>query len=245
MKGASVARAEKETKVSTAAGRRATVRSSPRIGQRSPRPAPYQMLKAAILDGTLEPGAPLVEVQLAEWCGVSRTPIREALTRLEQDGLVERSERGLVVRQRSPEEILDIYEIRVVLEAMAARLAAERHTRMDKIRISKALERWQNAGAEMPPGELVNINLELHRATWIASHNQPLIDLLERLTLHLGRYPATTLTAPGRLKSALAEHQHLVDAVFARDPDAAAEAATEHFTTALKIRLEQSEAELT
>jgi DNA-binding GntR family transcriptional regulator len=202
------------------------------------------MIKSAILDGTFEPGVPLVEVQLAEWCGVSRTPVREALTRLEHDGLVQRSDRGLVVRQRSPEEILDIYEIRIVLEAMAARLAAERHTRLDKVRIAKTLERWQSATEDTAPGELMNLNHELHRATWLASHNQPLIDLLERLALHLGRYPVTTLTAPGRLKTALTEHQHLVEAVFARDADAAATAATEHFTAAMKIRLEQSEAEI-
>jgi DNA-binding GntR family transcriptional regulator len=205
---------------------------------------PYQMIRAAILDGTFEPGTPLVEVQLAEWCGVSRTPIREALTRLEHDGLVERSERTHIIRQRSPEEILDIYEIRVVLEAMAARLAAERHTRMDRIRMSKALERWQNATSEMAPADLRNLNQELHRATWAASHNQALIDLLERLAPHLGRYPATTLTAPGRLKTALVEHQELTEAIFARDVDRAAEVAHRHFTAALKIRLMQSEAEI-
>jgi len=202
------------------------------------------MMKSAILEGTLEPGAPLVEVQLAEWCGVSRTPIREALTRLEQDGLIERSDRGFVVRLRSPEEILDIYEIRVVLETMAAKLAAERHTRVDKIRITKALERWQAATENMEASELMKLNQELHRATWLASHNQPLIDLLERLSLHLGRYPATTLTAPGRLKTARSEHEELVEAIFARNPEAAAEAATKHFTAALKIRLEQSESEI-
>jgi DNA-binding FadR family transcriptional regulator len=132
-----------------------------------------------------------------------------------------------------------------VLETMAARLAAERHTRIDKVRISKALERWQAATEDMAPSELMKLNQELHRATWLASHNQPLIDLLERLALHLGRYPATTLTAPGRLKTALSEHDQLVEAVFARDPEAAAEAATKHFTAALKIRLEQSEDEIT
>jgi DNA-binding GntR family transcriptional regulator len=250
-----VARANRGAKESTSAARGTADRASqprpatgrrrtPKIGQRAPQQTPYQMVKAAILDGTFEPGVPLVEVQLAEWCGVSRTPIREALTRLEHDGLIERSDRGYVVRLRSPEEILDIYDIRIVLEAMAARLAAERHTRLDKVRITKALERWQSATEETAPGELMNLNQELHRATWLASHNQPLIDLLERLALHLGRYPATTLTAPGRLKTALAEHQHMVDAIVNRDADAAAEAATQHFSAAMRIRLEQSEEEI-
>ena len=80
-------------------------------GPRS-RVSPYDMLKRAILSGGLAPGQSLVETSLAEWCGVSRTPIREALTRLEQDGLVHHYDGGLVVRVRSPEEILDIYETR-------------------------------------------------------------------------------------------------------------------------------------
>src|ERR1700754_1808293 len=84
-------------------------------------PTPYERLKQAILDGELVPGQQLVEISLAQWCQVSRTPIREALSRLEQDGLALRTDRGLVVRERSPEEILDIYDTRIVLEAMAAR----------------------------------------------------------------------------------------------------------------------------
>ena len=91
----------------------------------------YERLKNAIITGELGPGTHLVESSLARLCQVSRTPVREALTRLEQDGLVHQGARGLVVRERSPEEILDIYETRIVLEATAARLAAERHTALD------------------------------------------------------------------------------------------------------------------
>lgn len=239
-----MARAVGDSKRRTSKVNRTAARSTATIGKRSDQPTSYEMIKAAIWDGTLEPGVQLVEAQLAEWCGVSRTPVREALTRLQHDGLVERNERGLVVRERSPEEILDIYEIRVVLEAMAARLAAERHTRVDGIRITRALERWKEATAGTNPAELVAINQEFHRATWLASHSQTLIDLLERLTLHLGRYPATTLTAPGRLKTAHSEHQKLIDAVLAGDTDAAGKAATDHFTAAMRIRLEQTEAEI-
>ena len=239
-----MARVVGDSKRSTSKVNRATAPSTTMIGKRSEQPTPYEMIKAAIWDGTLEPGVQLVEAQLAEWCGVSRTPVREALTRLQHDGLVERNERGLVVRERSPEEILDIYEIRVVLEGMAARLAAERHTRMDGIRITKALERWNASTDGTNPADLVAMNQEFHRATWLASRSQTLIDLLERLTLHLGRYPATTLTAPGRLKTARSEHQEIADAVLAGAANAAAKAATDHFTAAMRIRLEQTEEEI-
>src|SRR5690606_35558099 len=94
-------------------------------------PSPYERIKEAIIAGDLAPGQPVVETALAEWCQVGRTPIREALTRLEQDGLLIRTSRGLVVRERSPDVILDIYETRILLEAAAARTAAARRTQLD------------------------------------------------------------------------------------------------------------------
>ena len=100
----------------------------------------YEQLRQSIIEGRLLPGESLVEANLASTYGVSRTPIREALTRLQQDGLVHRGDRGLVVRESTPEEILDIYETRVILEAQAARLAAKRRTEFELARIMN--EQW-------------------------------------------------------------------------------------------------------
>ncbi|MDP9846525.1 GntR family transcriptional regulator [Streptosporangium lutulentum] len=200
------------------------------------RPSPYERLKQAILTGELVPGQQLVETPLAQWCQVSRTPIREALTRLEQDGLVLRTDRGLVVRERSPEEILDIYETRIVLEAMAARTAAIRRSPIDVITMRRVADRLErlDTGDEI---ELVEANRDLHRALWRATHNESLIDLLTRLDLHLARYPATTLSQPGRWREANAEHRAIVDAVDAQDPDLAEDLAAKHFTRARDLRL--------
>ncbi|MFC7645008.1 GntR family transcriptional regulator [Streptosporangium lutulentum] len=167
---------------------------------------------------------------------MSRTPIREALTRLEQDGLVLRTDRGLVVRERSPEEILDIYETRIVLEAMAARTAAIRRSPIDVITMRRVADRLErlDTGDEI---ELVEANRDLHRALWRATHNESLIDLLTRLDLHLARYPATTLSQPGRWREANAEHRAIVDAVDAQDPDLAEDLAAKHFTRARDLRL--------
>lgn len=198
----------------------------------------YEQVKSGILSGSFEPGAPLVELQLAELCGVSRTPIRESLTRLEQDGLIVRGERGFVVKTRSPEEILDIYEVRTVNEALTCRLAAERYTRIDGIRITRALETWEAEGNSDEPERRAAVNDEFHRCIWQASHSEPLMDLLGRISLHLLRYPETTLMAPGRYDSALKEHSAMVEAVLCRDGAAAAEIATQHFTSALNIRLD-------
>lgn len=198
--------------------------------------SPYERIKEGILNATFEPGQPLVESAIAEWCGVSRTPVREALLRLEHDGMVERGDRGLVVRQRSPEQILDIYETRIVLETAAASAAAERHGPLDKIRLKRVLE--DTSGP--PPddtSELVGRNKRFHAAVWSATHNDSLIDLLTRVNLHLVRYPATTLSFPGRWETAAEEHGALIEAILSRDSALAASVAAKHFTAARDIRI--------
>lgn len=219
----------------------AASRGTARRTDRRPSPperrvTPYEMLKQAILRGELEPGQPLVETALAAWCEVSRTPIREALTRLEQDGLVDRTDRGLVVRKRSPEEILDIYETRLALEATAGRMAAERRTAHDLRLLKRLLQRCDEISVKDSAG-MAEINRQFHRAVWRASHNESLIDLLERLNLHLARYPETTLAHPGRWQAARREHARLVSAIEKRDGATAHDVALKHFTEARNIRL--------
>jgi DNA-binding GntR family transcriptional regulator len=221
----------------------------PTIARRTKGPAaavlrvkPYEQVKQAIMTGELAPGAPLVEQALAEWCKVSRTPVREALTRLEQDGLVVRTDRGLVVRESSPEEILDIYDTRIVLESRAAFVAAERRSSFDIVGMRKAAERSRRADSAGAL-TLAETNRQFHRSVWQASHNASLIDLLERLNMLLGRYPATTLSFPGRHTQSNEEHGKLIDAIEARDSEAAAEIATVHFTAARDIRLKLWETE--
>jgi DNA-binding GntR family transcriptional regulator len=204
-----------------------------------PRPAgvkPYDQLKDAILSGQLAPGQPLVEASLAEWYDVSRTPIREALRRLEHDGLVTRGDRGLVVREITNEETLDIYETRISLEMLAAGMAAERRTTHDLIVMRRAAERMSAMGVD-DPAEMVRLNNVFHRAIWSASRNRSLIDLLERLALHLGRYSETGLRHPGRWAVSNAEHDVLITAIAERDSATASEAARTHFNHARDIRL--------
>lgn len=198
---------------------------------------PYEIVKNAILSGELRPGQQLVETVLADWCEVSRTPIREALRRLEQDGLVDRTDRGLVVKERSPEEILDIYETRVALEATAGRMAAERRTDHDIRLLRRLLDRCLSVPVDDREG-MVEANRQFHRAVWRASRNESLLDLLERLNLHLARYPGTTLEAPGRWEVACRQHGDLVDAIERRDTEAAHDIAMRHFIDARDIRLD-------
>jgi len=196
----------------------------------------YERLCEEIVSGRLAEGEPLVEATIATRYGTSRTPVREALRRLEQDGLVERGDRGLRVRSRGPEEILEIYEVRILLEAAAARHAAERGTRLDLLRIGRALD----AGSTLNPGDpdaMAAANRAFHQAIWAASRNRTLIDLLTRLNSHVARYPATTLTSPGRWEEAVREHAEMLRAIEAHDGDEAARIAGQHMTSARDIRL--------
>jgi DNA-binding GntR family transcriptional regulator len=197
----------------------------------------YERLRNGIVSGDYPPGTHLVETSLAETLGVSRTPVREALTRLEQDGLVERGSRGLQVRQRSSAEILEIFEVRIVLEGTAAKLAAERHNEVDRIRIQGHLGKL-DANQDAAPSVLAGINREFHRSIWHASHNRALIDMLERLSIHLFRYPFTTYEVAGRPESSLLEHKELAEAIIDRDSEKAARLASHHMTVARNIRLE-------
>jgi DNA-binding GntR family transcriptional regulator len=198
--------------------------------------SPYERIKKAIIDGTFQPGVVLTESALGEWCGMSRTPIREALGRLEQDGLVTRTGRGVTVTERTPEEILDIYETRIALEATAARMAAVRHGVLDRARFERLTAAVEEVDTS-DPRAMADANREFHRAVWVATHNRSLIDLLDRLHLHLLRYPMTTLTEPGRWEQALKEHRVLMTAILDRDPVRAGEAAEQHFRAARDVRL--------
>ena len=195
----------------------------------------YSLLRQTILNGQLPPGQQLREASLARSIKVSRTPVREALSRLEHDGLVVRNERGIVVRERSPDEILDLYQVRILLEQTAASDAAVRRTTADLFALRRLVANRldEASGAE----DVVRRNRDFHHAIWRASHNNASIDLLERLDLHLARYPATTLVYPGRKESAQKEHEELFAAIEASDPVAAAAVALRHFTEARNIRI--------
>ncbi len=198
--------------------------------------SPYERLTQAILTGELLPGQPLIETALADWCQVSRTPIREALTRLQQDGLVVRSDRGLVVRERSPEEILDIYETRIGLEAMASRVAASRRSYLDVMTMRRIADRLDQVDTSHEVAMAAG-NREFHRSVWRASHNESLTDLLRRLDLHLARYPSTTLSQPGRWEEGNKEHRAIVEAIDSQDAALAHDLTAAHFTKARDLRL--------
>lgn len=195
----------------------------------------YDEIRDAIVAGSIKPGQILSENQLATDFGTSRTPVREALHRLEIESLVERLPRGVRVRETSPEEIIDIYDVRTTLEGAAARAAAERATELDGLRLRAAQAAMVAAGNE--PRERARVNREFHEAIWSASHSPTLVDLLHRLNVHLIRYPTTTLESDERWEDVLREHEELLDAIDAREPQRAREIAEHHLAGAREVRM--------
>lgn len=197
----------------------------------------YAQLRSEILGGAIPPATPLREVTLGERFGVSRTPVREALRRLQHDRLLDRGARGLQVHQATPQEVIQVYDVRILLEQEAAGQAALSHDITDIMRLEGLVERDR---ALISPDDQTraSTNLEFHAAVWAAAHNPVLQDLLQRLSTHLIRTPHSTLSVGDRWDEALAEHSKLVAAITAGDETAARDTAREHMETARRIRLD-------
>ncbi len=196
----------------------------------------YERIRQDIIDREFGPGEALIESTLASQYGTSRTPIREALYRLHAEQLVERHGRGFVVRETSPEEILDIYEVRTTLEGTAAKAAATRRTDLDLSRLRAAHEAMVNLKTRDATAR-AHANHVFHEALWKASHNATVVDLLIQLNTHLIRYPTSTLAYDDRWEVVLDEHARLIELIENRDPEGARQLAEHHMEGARDVRL--------
>ncbi|QEP08500.1 GntR family transcriptional regulator [Glutamicibacter sp. ZJUTW] len=203
---------------------------------RSVHGAVHAQLKDDLLQGAFQPGDALREVALAERFGVSRTPVREALTRLLHEGLLERRARGLFVKEIDPEQIMQVYDLRILLEGQAAQEAASVRTEVDLMRLQALVDRDRSL-AEPDDATRLATNIEFHRALWRAAHNPVLEDLLERLATHQIHAPSSTLSIGSRWADSLDEHQCIVDNVRERDSAKASGLIQAHMATAKALRL--------
>ncbi|WP_152346110.1 GntR family transcriptional regulator [Brevibacterium sp. CFH 10365] len=205
--------------------------------QQTDRESIFETVRMDILDGTIKPGTALKEVALAERFGVSRTPIREVLSRLEEASLVSRKARGLEVAAIDTEKIVQVYDARILLEEEVAGQSAMERSIRDVFQLQALLER--DRGLENPTDRtLIRSNLEFHAAVWSAAHNPVLEDLLTRLTTHLVHAPQSTLSVGNRWAESLDEHEALIEAIEKRDSARARDIARAHFTTARSLRLD-------
>ncbi len=199
----------------------------------------FESLREAIIGGVLRPGERMMEIQLAEEMGVSRTPVREAIRKLELEGFVVMVPRkGAYVAGISLKDINDVFEIRAALEALAAGLAAERMTedeleQMERLLVRKA-EIIENNDLE----SIVEVDTDFHATLYKASRNERLIQILSNLREQIQRFRTTSLAVPGRMKDALEEHRKMVEALSERNVTLAQSLATEHIENAENVMLE-------
>lgn len=194
---------------------------------RSVREAAYAHLREAILGGRLVPGERISEPGLAETLGISRTPVREALQRLAHEGLVELvPAKGARVRVLRPEEVREVYEVRALLEAEAARLAA-RHASLDELAHLAGLLAALDSIPRECYLEQMQVDFEFHTRLVEAAHNRTLARIYGdlRSSLALVRSFQQTLSQHPKTRQ---QHQNILHALRQRDPEQAALAAREH-----------------
>lgn len=200
----------------------------------------YQQLQEAILAGNIAPGTTLVQHELAQRLGVSRTPVRDALERLTRDGLVVRSNGGRVyVAELSLEDLREKYQVRRSLEGLAAYLAAERITQKDLDRLAQILDDMRDAVDKSDTAEVTRNGSQFHAIITAACGNEFLKQLLGDLTNSIRRYRSTAVDIPGRSEESLSEHETIYFALKDRDGQKAEHTMRDHVRQSQK-QLEQA-----
>jgi DNA-binding GntR family transcriptional regulator len=192
----------------------------------------YWQLRREIVRGELRPNQPLAEIEIAERLNVSRTPVRESMQRLAADGLVISRRRRWLVYEHSKQEIEEIYEVRLALEGYAARLASQRITDAQVEQLAR-LRESAAAGGQLT--ERVEHNEIFHNQLITIAGNERLASMLAHNRNFAFNRQVASLYTPDDLAVSRAQHTRLVDAVLARDGDAAERTAREHIQSALEI----------
>jgi DNA-binding GntR family transcriptional regulator len=195
----------------------------------------YARLKDAIRDGTFAAGTRLTELDVSAWLGMSRTPAREAIHRLEVDGLVSHEpRRGLVVTRPDHQMIIELYVMREALEGTASRLAAQHANDMEIEALADLLVRETLPG--QAPSVLSAINQRWHHLIHMSAHNRFLLRSLSGLADTMALLP-TMLGDKARAAQSHAEHVQVLQAIQQRQPAAAEEAMRVHLRSAQRGRL--------
>ncbi len=197
------------------------------------REAAFEKIKEAIIKGHFKPGEKLVEQTLAQEMGVSRTPVREAIRRLEAEGFVVSIPRkGVVVSRADKEEIVQLYSIRAELEGLAARWAIENADEDDIRKLDEAISRMEETAASGDLDGVVQSNALFHDAIAQASKSRILCTLLKTLQDNIQRFRFQSLHLPGRPEAALAEHKEIVAAIKEKKTEEADRLLKEHLQNA-------------
>ena len=195
----------------------------------------YSRLEEEILSGELARGTALGEIALAKRLGVSRTPIRGALHRLSEEGLVEiKPNRGAIVVGVSDDDLVDTYKIRMRLEGLASSMAAERMDGDAKARLEEIVELSEFYLAKGDVDKLKELDTDFHLVIYQASGNRTLSKILTELHRNIRSYRRIALTVPGRLERSIEEHRDILDAIKSGNADQAEKLTSLHIERAMK-----------
>jgi len=206
-------------------------------GEASHGQSAYHRILDAIRTGDLAPGTRLRETDLAAQLGISRTPVREAIRLLEADGLVVHVPRaGASVRKLDYSEVMELYEMRAVLEGTAARMAARSASELEIAELEAMNADMSVAGNDEA---LRTLNRQFHDAMFNAAKNRFLVTTMAALSRTLIVLGPTTLAEPERATQAIEEHARLLDAIRRGDADGAEREMRAHIEAAHRMRLRQ------
>ena len=197
----------------------------------------YDRILRAVVQGDYEPGDRILEDEIAGQLSISRTPVREALRRLEDEGiLVHEPHRGMTVAKLDFQMVQELYAVRDLLEGAAAARAARYATDADMALLEDLVEREPLAAKSS--ATMAAHNAQFHQAMYAAAHNRYLLKTLNVLANPLALLSKTAFSSPGRRAAAMAEHRKIFEAIKVRDPVKAEFEAREHLRSAQKTRLQ-------
>ncbi len=206
----------------------------------------FNTLRQAILTGELKPGERLMEIHLANRLGVSRTPIREAIRKLELEGLVTMiPRRGAEVAQITEKSMKDVLEVRRTLDALSAELACERISPEEEEALQKACQAFEDAVKTKDTKAIAKADVAIHDIIAAATGNQRLIQLINNLAEQMYRYRFEYIKDATQHERIIQEHRIIYESIVKKDKEAASEMAKTHIDNQEKaviarIRMEQS-----
>lgn len=200
----------------------------------------FENLKHAILRGDIPPGSRLVENRLAETMGISRTPIREAMHKLEREGLLKKlPNSGFTVTGLTRQDIEETFGIRSVLESYAARLAAANHEDGELAPLEEKIEEYQACLDQGRMEDLPEINTQFHDILYALSRSPKLIKMVNDLRDQIYRFRKIILKAEARAKASNDDHRKMLKAMRKRDAERVERIVREHILRGQKMVLRE------
>lgn len=200
----------------------------------------FNTLRKAILTGELKPGERLMEIHLANQLGVSRTPIREAIRKLELEGLVIMiPRRGAEVAQITEKSLKDVLEVRRALDALCAELACDRITEEEKQQLKTACDEFEKATRMGDVTTIAEADVALHDIIVAATGNRRLIQLINNLSEQMYRYRFEYIKEEDKHNHLVEEHRMIYESIIQHDKEKAAQAAKLHIDNQEKSIIRQ------